>query len=518
MFRTYSGWLAAGALLISMLAVDSIAGPTTPSQYDGCVYTAGGITLTDGQPAVMQCDSTGQLFVHATATLTNPTVGAAVPATANYIAGNKGGLLAGVTIDASGYLQVNCAAGCSGSNPNGQATMANSAPVVIASNQSAIPASESGTWTIQPGNTANTTAWLFTGGVTAADGTAIGTLNSVREFAVPALSNGSSLDIGRAMQNGANTAGTGIAAVGIMGQCLGTPGAVTDTRFANISMNCTDHSLIVSGGLAQEATTAGSLGSLVFGAVTTAAPTYTTAKSDALSLNTSGGLRVDGSGVTQPVSGTVSITANSAVNMAQVSGATTDTNSGTKSAGTLRVVIATDQPALTNKLLVTPDSVALPANQSVNVAQINGVTTTMNNGTAGTGVQRVTIASDSTGQIGPVPLTAGGQTFTTLTLANSTNATNVKASAGQLYTISGFNMSSATPVWVSLYNNSGTPTCGTSIVAQFLIPGNTTGAGFVYNVEPGMAFATGIAFCATTGIAGTGAPAATTYVLNIGYK
>lgn len=32
-----------------------------------------------------------------------------------------------------------------------------------------------------------------------------------------------------------------------------------------------------------------------------------------------------------------------------------DGNSGNKSAGTLRVVIATDQPALTNKLLVTPD-------------------------------------------------------------------------------------------------------------------------------------------------------------------
>jgi len=36
---------------------------------------------------------------------------------------------------------------------------------------------------------------------------------------------------------------------------------------------------------------------------------------------------------------------------------------------------------------------------SVNVSQINGVTTTMGNGVSGTGVQRVTIASDSTGQI-----------------------------------------------------------------------------------------------------------------------
>lgn len=52
--------------------------------------------------------------------------------------------------------------------------------------------------------------------------------------------------------------------------------------------------------------------------------------------------------------------------------------------------------ANTNKLLVTPDSVALPANQSVNAAQINGVTPLMGNGVTGTGSPRVTIASDNT--------------------------------------------------------------------------------------------------------------------------
>lgn len=53
-------------------------------------------------------------------------------------------------------------------NANGQATMANSAPMVIASNQSALPVSESGTWTVQPGNTANTTPWLTTDSATVA--------------------------------------------------------------------------------------------------------------------------------------------------------------------------------------------------------------------------------------------------------------------------------------------------------------------------------------------------------------
>lgn len=50
----------------------------------------------------------------------------------------------------------------------GQKTMANSMAVVVASDQSAVPvsgtvaATQSGTWTVQPGNTANSTPWLTT--------------------------------------------------------------------------------------------------------------------------------------------------------------------------------------------------------------------------------------------------------------------------------------------------------------------------------------------------------------------
>lgn len=91
----------------------------------------------------------------------------------------------------------------------------------------------------------------------------------------------------------------------------------------------------------------------------------------------------------------VALPANQSVNVNQLAGTTTDTNSGTKSAGTLRVVLATDQPQLTNKLLVTPD-----ANSAVNIAQINGVTTLMGNGVTGTGSQRVTIASDNSAVAG----------------------------------------------------------------------------------------------------------------------
>lgn len=78
-------------------------------------------------------------------------------------------------------------------------------------------------------------------------------------------------------------------------------------------------------------------------------------------------------------------------NIVQVAGTALDVNSGNKSAGTIRVVLATDQPNLTSAL-----NVALAANQSVNVAQINGVTPLMGAGNTGTGSLRVTIATDQT--------------------------------------------------------------------------------------------------------------------------
>lgn len=73
-------------------------------------------------------------------------------------------------------------------------------------------------------------------------------------------------------------AGTGSAAVlTVQGNAGGTPVPVSGT--------------ITAGGVAQGSTTAGETGTLVQGAVTTVAPTYTTAQTNPLSLTTAGGLR-----------------------------------------------------------------------------------------------------------------------------------------------------------------------------------------------------------------------------------
>lgn len=116
---------------------------------------------------------------------------------------------------------------------------------------------------------------------------------------------------------------------------------------------------------------------------------------DASLITAAGSLQVDGSGVTQPVSGTVTAnagTGNFAVNLAQVAGAAVPTGNGT-AAGAQRVAIASDNTAFSVNVGTFPD------NEPINTAQMNGVAVTMGNGISGTGVQRVTIASDSTGSV-----------------------------------------------------------------------------------------------------------------------
>lgn len=111
-----------------------------------------------------------------------------------------------------------------------------------------------------------------------------------------------------------------------------------------------------------------------------------------------------------------------------------------------------------------------------------------------------------------------GLSLFTLTAANTTNATTVKASPGQVYGIEIGNESTTIPAWLSLYNTAGAPSCGTSIIQQFYVPATALGASVQFQFPVPREFTTGIGFCFTTGIAGTGAPAATDYVINITYR
>ena len=72
--------------------------------------------------------------------------------------------------------------------------------------------------------------------------------------------------------------------------------------------------------------------------------------------------------------------------------------------------------------------------------------------------------------------------------------------------------------YLHLYNNAGSPTCNASIIATYIIPGATAGAGSNLNFPLGLAFGTGIAFCLTTAVDGTGSVSANEHVVVVNYK
>jgi hypothetical protein len=97
---------------------------------------------------------------------------------------------------------------------------------------------------------------------------------------------------------------------------------------------------------------------------------------------------------------------------------TIDTNSGSKSASTLRVVLATDQPALTNKLLVTPD---LPSGASTAANQSTGNTSLGNLDTNAGATSDAAAAAGSTGTISAKLRAISRDLIANIVLAAGTN-------------------------------------------------------------------------------------------------
>lgn len=133
----------------------------------------------------------------------------------------------------------------------------------------------------------------------------------------------------------------------------------------------------------------------------------------------------------------------------------------------------------------------------------------------------VVIASNQTTlPVGLVPVTTGGLTVSSTLIAAGTNATSVKASAGQLYKIEVTN-NSANIGYLKLYNTAGTPTAGSGTpVIRLMCPGNASGAGAFSSFDNGVTFGTGIGFTFTGGIADadTTSVAASAFIVNLYYK
>jgi len=108
-------------------------------------------------------------------------------------------------------------------------------------------------------------------------------------------------------------------------------------------------------------------------------------------------IKVDGSAVTQPIS---------AASLPLPTGAATSAKqpalgtAGSASTDVLTVQGIASMTALKVDGSAVTQPVSIAGNQPVNVAQINGVTPLMGNGTTGTGSHRVTIASDNSNSAG----------------------------------------------------------------------------------------------------------------------
>lgn len=120
------------------------------------------------------------------------------------------------------------------------------------------------------------------------------------------------------------------------------------------------------------------------------------------------------------------------------------------------------------------------------------------------------------GYVGLDPRTSGGYTIERLVSANSTNATSVKASAGQVFGWVLWN-DNAAHRFFKLYNKASAPTVGTDtpVMTIGLPPDASVHVEFVTGIE----FDTGIGFGTTTGVADsdTGAVAANEILVNLFY-
>jgi hypothetical protein len=215
------------------------------------------------------------------------------------------------------------------------------------------------------------------------------------------------------------------------------------------------------------------------------------------------------------------------VNDAQVAGTNYLTGNGTTGPGSQRVTIASDNTAFsvnatlsaeTTKVIGTVrnlgnaggitdfagQNAAQPASSWLMGGEFNTSPTTITTGNASplqldsSGKLLVNCTGCSAGStVGLVPQTSGGLTMSHVIAAASTNATSLKASAGQLYGASIYN-NATYPVYLKFYNKASAPTVGTdTIVYEVAVQAGTERE---VHTEEGLAFGTGIAWALTKGI------------------
>jgi hypothetical protein len=197
-------------------------------------------------------------------------------------------------------------------------------------------------------------------------------------------------------------------------------------------------------------TTSGQSGPLAMGAVTTGAPTYTTAQTNPLSLTTAGLLRVDGSAVTQPISGSIT-----------VSGTTTVTGTVTANQG--------GAPWSENQTQLNGVALGSPSNYgtSPGAVSVQGVNAFVTNSVAVTGTfwQATQPVSGNVGITGTVAATQSG--IWTVQPGNTPNTTAwLVTGTGGTFPVTGTFWQATQPVSIAATVNVSAVQSGTWTVQQ----------------------------------------------------
>lgn len=223
-------------------------------------------------------------------------------------------------------------------------------------------------------------------------------------------------------------------------------------------------------------------------------------------VGTSGSpLRVDPTGsTTQPISGTVTanagtgtftIQSNASINVAQMNGVATTMGAGNTGTGVQRVIEATDSQ-LSAGVGATSEAAATAGSTGSLNAKLRLMTSQLD-----------TISSNLSSLLTSSQLVDDDQTGASVHYRTSAGTTEdehqVKGSAGRLFSITATNTNAAVRYLRCADQVIGSTTPGTTTVFLGLaIPGATTGAGFTTNFGPaGIAFSTGLTCWLVTGAA-----------------
>ena len=254
----------------------------------------------------------------------------------------------------------------------------------------------------------------------------------------------------------------------------------------------------------------------------------------------SGTVTVDGSGVTQPVSGTVTANAGTNLNTSALLTTTAhDAAFGTAGSADAQVRTVQGVASMTPLLVDATGQGDVPITLNGEAVVLGAGTAEIGKlaaGTAGIGkltandgvdIGDVDVTSISAGAnlVGDVGLsgarTSGGTTpYKNIDVDETED--EVKGSAGQIFWIHCVNLASSV-LFLKIYNEvAASVSVGTTVPdLTFPIPtqGDTNGAGFTLSIPNGIALGTGITVAATTGIADNdaGAPGANEVVLNLGF-